>query len=137
LLAFIALGSTLLDASARSKGSINGKILDSLSAAPVSFATIRIFSSDEKKLINGDISNDAGNFSLEGPYGTYYAEIDFMGYESRRTISFALTAENPLYVLGVIKLATSVSTLDEVVVQAEKSSMELSLGKRYSTLEKT
>ncbi len=118
------------DAFAQSKGHIKGKILDSLSSAPVGFATIRVFSSDEKKLINGDISHDAGDFSIELPYGKYYAEIDFMGYESRKTKDIVLSQANPIYDFGAIKLATSVSTLDEVVVQAEKSTMELSLDKK-------
>lgn len=116
--------------SAQSSGQVKGKILDSLSAAPVSFATIRIFSTDEKKLINGDISHDAGDFSIEVPHGRYYAEIDFMGYESRKTANFTLSNENPIHDLGTIRLATSVSTLEEVVVQAEKSTMELSLDKK-------
>ena len=130
---FLALPILLLnfsDAFAQSKGHVKGKILDSLSSAPVSFATIRVFSSDEKKLINGDISHDAGDFSIELPYGKYYAEIDFMGYESQKTKDIILSQANPVYDFGTIKLATSVSTLDEVVVQAEKSSMELSLDKK-------
>jgi outer membrane receptor protein involved in Fe transport len=118
------------EVTAQTPGTIKGKILDSLSSAPVSFATIRVFSTAEKKLINGDISHDAGDFSLEVPYGKYYAEIDFMGYESRRTSNFTLSENNPVYDFGTIKLATSVSTLDEVVVQAEKSTMELSLDKK-------
>ena len=118
------------DAFAQSKGHLKGKILDSLSSAPVGFATIRVFSSDEKKLINGDISHDAGDFDIELPYGKYYAEIDFMGYESRKTKDIVLSQADPIYDFGAIKLATSVSTLDEVVVQAEKSTMELSLDKK-------
>ena len=120
----------LSDAFAQSKGHLKGKILDSLSSAPVGFATIRVFSSDEKKLINGDISHDAGDFDIELPYGKYYAEIDFMGYESRKTKDIVLSQADPIYDFGAIKLATSVSTLDEVVVQAEKSTMELSLDKK-------
>jgi outer membrane receptor protein involved in Fe transport len=119
-----------MPASAQSPGEVQGKILDSLSSAPVSFATIRIFSSDEKQLIAGDISHDAGDFSVAVPYGKYYAEIDFMGYESKRTANFTVSNDNRIFDLGTIRLATSVSTLDEVVVQAEKSTMELSLDKK-------
>lgn len=115
---------------AQDKGTVKGSILDSLSSAPVSFATIRIFSDSEKKLINGDISHEAGDFSIEVPFGKYYAEIDFMGYESRKTGDFTVSGASPVHDLGAIKLTTSVSTLDEVVVQAEKSSMELSLDKK-------
>jgi outer membrane receptor protein involved in Fe transport len=116
--------------SAQTPGVIQGKILDSLSSTPVSFATIRIFSAAEKKLINGGISQDAGDFSIEVPFGKYYAEIDFMGYESKKSPEFVLSGGNPVYDFGTIRLATSVSTLDEVVVQAEKSTMELSLDKK-------
>jgi hypothetical protein len=121
-----------IDAAAQDPGNgiIKGKIIDSVSAAPVSFATIRIFNSVDKKLVNGDISHDGGDFSLQVPFGQYYAEIDFMGYESHTTQRMEISKENPEYNLGTLKLATSVSQLDEVVVQAEKSTMELSLDKK-------
>lgn len=119
-----------MQARAQSPGEVKGKILDSLSSAPVSFATIRIFSSGEKQLVAGDISHDAGDFSVAVPYGRYYAEIDFMGYESKRTGNFTVSNDNPIHDLGTVPLTTSVSTLDEVVVQAEKSTMELSLDKK-------
>ena len=119
-----------MESFAQDKGTVKGRILDSLSSAPVSFATIRVFSESEKQLINGDISHDAGEFSVEVPFGRYYAEIDFMGYESKRSGDFTVSGASPIHDLGTIRLTASVSTLDEVVVQAEKSSMELSLDKK-------
>src|SRR5688572_16211466 len=124
---FISIGVSAQDPG---KGIIKGKIMDSLSSAPVSFATIRIFNSTDKKLVNGDISHDAGDFSLQVPFGKYYAEIDFMGYESYTTVSIEISKDNPEFNFGTVKLTTSVSTLDEIVVQAEKSTMELSLDKK-------
>src|SRR5688572_2132529 len=108
----------VFEISAQTPGLIKGKIIDSLSATPVSFATIRIFSNSDKKLINGDISREGGDFSMEVQYGEYYAEIDFMGYESKKSPAFTLTEQKPTYDFGVVKLTTSVSTLDEIVVQA-------------------
>ncbi len=75
---------TEVSAQGPGNGFIKGRILDSLSSAPVSFATIRIFKVADNKLINGDISHDAGDFAIEIPFGLYYAEIDFMGYKSRK-----------------------------------------------------
>lgn len=124
------LFTSINEARAQSNGTVKGKILDSLARTPVAFATIRIFSTADAKLINGDISHDAGDFSIDAPFGRYYAEIDFMGYESKRTEPFVLSEQDPVHDLGNIPLATSVSQLDEVVVQAEKSSMELSLDKK-------
>ncbi|HKZ36944.1 MAG TPA: TonB-dependent receptor, partial [Chryseolinea sp.] len=130
ILLFIFLGEIHVSAQAPGNGLVKGKIIDSLSSAAVSFATIRIFKTSDNKLINGDISHDAGEFAIEIPFGLYYAEIDFMGYESRKIKNIVLSQENSSNDLGTIRLTTSVSTLDEVVVQADKSTMELSLDKK-------
>ena len=112
------------------KARVEGKVIDSLSAAPLGFASIRVFDTTEKKLVDGNITTESGQFSIEIPYGRYYAEIEFMGYESITTLPFSLSRQNAQHDLGLIKLTASVNTLDEVVVQAEKSSMELSLDKK-------
>ena len=112
------------------KALVKGKVIDSLSANPLGFASIRIFNSPEKKLVNGNITTEAGDFIIRLPYGRYYAEIEFMGYRSVKTADFLLSDEHAEHNLGLINLTASVNTLDEVVVQAEKSSMELSLDKK-------
>lgn len=112
------------------KARVKGKVIDSLSADPLAFASIRIFNSPEKKLVNGNITTEAGDFSVDLPYGRYYAEIEFMGYRSFKTPDFALSEDHAEHNLGMINLTASVNTLDEVIVQAEKSSMELSLDKK-------
>ena len=52
------------ESSAQSHGKIivKGKVLDSLSSSPLGFATIRIFDSADKKLINGNIPTKKENF---------------------------------------------------------------------------
>jgi ferric enterobactin receptor len=117
-------------AQSQKKGLIKGRVLDSLSATPLAFASIRVFQSADKKLVNGTIATESGDFALDLPYGLYYAEIEFMGYKSNITPGFQLSQGNAEHVLGAIRLSPAVNTLDEVVVQAEKSSMELSLDKK-------
>lgn len=122
--------SNELSAQSNGKITVKGKVLDSLSASPLGFATVRIFDNSDKKLINGNISGENGEFSMELAPGTYYAEIDFMGYNSYKIAPFTLSKEHNSHDLGVVRLSASISTLDEVVVQAEKTSMELSLDKK-------
>ncbi len=130
-IAFLSfLSSYSVSAQTSAKAELNGKVVDSLTSAPLGFATIRIFNQADQKLVNGNISSDKGDFSLDLPYGSYYAIIDFMGYNTYQSSTFQLTKEDDTHELGVIRLGPSVSTLNEVVVQAEKSSMELSLDKR-------
>lgn len=125
---FVAGISTF--AQSQKAGTVKGRVVDSLSAAPLAFASIRLFQSADKKLIDGTIATESGEFTINLPYGSYYAEIEFMGYRSHVTPGFQLSEGRPEHTLGTVTLSASVSTLDEVVVQAEKSSMELSLDKK-------
>ena len=98
------------------KATVKGKVLDSLSAEPLGFASIRIFDAKESKLVNGNITTEAGDFSIDLPYGRYYAEVEFMGYNAFTTPQFTLSEQHPAHDFGVIGLSASVSTLDEIVV---------------------
>jgi ferric enterobactin receptor len=118
------------------KAFVKGKTSDSLSSAPLSFSGIRIFKSQDKKLENESVATEAGDFSIELKYGRYYAQIDFMGYKPYKTSEFTVSKEHPTHELGVIKLVPSANTLQEVVVQAERSSMQLSLDKKVFTVGK-
>lgn len=112
------------------RGTVKGRVLDSLSAAPLAFASVRIFNSGDRKLVDGNITGESGEFNITLRFGRYYAEIEFMGYGSYTSPEFSLSEANAEHTLGVINMTSSVNTLGEVVVQAEKSSMELSLDKK-------
>ncbi len=112
------------------KTRVSGKVVDSLSTAPLAFASIRIFHSPGENLVDGNITTEAGDFSISLPPGRYYAEVEFMGYGSLKTLAFTLSNDHAEHNLGLIKLSVSDNTLEEVIVQAEKSSMELSLDKK-------
>src|SRR5687767_2904780 len=105
--------SVLISGKSYSQGSgkahVKGKVLDSLSAAPLGFASIRIFENIEKKLVDGNITTEAGDFSIDLPYGRFYAEIEFMGYRSYKTSPFLLTEADPEHNFGNIKLIASVN----------------------------
>ena len=122
--------SQYTDAQNSVKSSAKGKVMDSLSSAPLGFASIRIFNSNDKKLVNGNLAADSGDFSIDLSFGSFYAEIEFMGYSSYKTAAFILSKEKPAKDMGLIKLVVAAGTLSEVVVQAEKSSMQLTLDKK-------
>ncbi|MDB5262016.1 MAG: TonB-dependent receptor [Adhaeribacter sp.] len=118
-------------AQASKKAAVNGKVLDAQTGEPLPYATVRLFKRADDALISGNITNEAGQFTLDAPLGEYYALIEFMGYTALKSPAFTLTSEKPDHQLGTLKLQTAGGkTLNEVVVQAEKSSMELSLDKK-------
>jgi hypothetical protein len=135
-LSLLAMLSGDVLAQNQKKFKTSGKVLDSLTSKPLAFATIRIFDSATKKLVDGNVSSDGGDFQIDLSEGNYYAEIDFMGYTSFKSGKFHLSKERPGHDLGSIYLVASTNTLSEVVVQAEKSSMELSLDKKIFNIGK-
>ena len=128
----------LIDVSGQTsqKATVKGKVMDSLTSSPLGFASISIFNSSDKKLVNGNLAADSGDFTIELAFGSYYAEIEFMGYSSYITAEFIISKEKPAQDLGPIKLVVAAGTLSEVVVQAEKSSMQLTLDKKIFNVDK-
>jgi ferric enterobactin receptor len=115
---------------AQNAATVKGKLVDSVSSTPLAFATVQIFDKDQKKLVNGNLVSEKGEFSIDLPFGTYYAVIEFTGYPDLTTRQFALTAQNPKLDLGILRLASKTTVLQGVVVQAEKSYMQFSLDKK-------
>ncbi|GAA4424752.1 outer membrane beta-barrel family protein [Pontibacter saemangeumensis] len=110
---------------------MKGKVVDSQTGQPLPYASVGLFRSADNSLVSGNITDEEGQFTLDAPLGEFYALVEFMGYKALKSPPFRLTAENPTRQLGnVILQAAAATALDEVVVQAEKSSMELSLDKK-------
>lgn len=109
---------------------VTGKIIDGASNAPLGYASIRLFKSADSSFVSGAITDETGGFIVDITAGSYYALSEFIGYKPQVTPGIRLTAANSPLDLGTIKVAASAKTLDEVTVQAEKSSMELSLDKK-------
>lgn len=113
------------------KAAVKGKVEDAQTGQPLPYASVAIFRNADSGLVSGNITDEAGQFAIDAPLGEYYALVEFMGYKALKSAAFKLTAEKPTHQLGTIKLQAAAATaLDEVVVQAEKSSMELSLDKK-------
>jgi len=111
-------------------GAVQGTVLDASSSSPIGFATVGIYDSVEKKLVDGNITDNEGKFEIALPYGHYYAIVEFMGYEAYQVPAFEISRENREHDLGNIKITSSTADLDEVIVQGERTKMELSLDKR-------
>ncbi|WP_229312088.1 TonB-dependent receptor domain-containing protein [Larkinella punicea] len=109
---------------------VKGKALDAQTNAPLIFASVRLFKQADSSFVAGAITTETGEFSVDAVAGNYYAVLEFIGYKSLKKSAIRLTRDNSPLDIGTLKLAASASTLDEVVVQGEKSSMEFSLDKK-------
>lgn len=125
---FIALLCTPLFA--QNKAFVKGKVVDSQANTPLSYASVRVFKVADNKLVTGNITDDAGSFTIETGFGEYYALIEFIGYKNFKSEPFTVSREQSIKDLGILKVESSSQALNEVEVRAEKSTMELALDKR-------
>jgi ferric enterobactin receptor len=115
---------------AQTKGIVKAKIMDAKTNELLSFASMKISQATENKLVTGNIANDKGEVSVNVIAGKYFVEIEFMGYKTFKSAEFSITKDNNTIDLGIVKLEPSSSTLAEVEVRAEKSTMVLALDKK-------
>src|SRR5687768_5507198 len=114
---------------AQNVAGVKGKLVDSVSSTPLAFATVQVYDK-QKKLVNGNLVTETGEFFIDLPFGAYYAVIEFTGYPSFTTAQFVLSTQNPNHDFGIIRIASKTTVLQGVVVQAEKSYMQFSLDKK-------
>ena len=120
---FIIFTNTLIAQNIEIKGTVI-----SSNETPVEFATIMVGSNETKQPIAGTTTAADGSFTLQSPSKDFYVEISFIGFV-KKTIK-DITIENGKANLGKITLIENSQNLDEVVVQAEKSTTEFKLDKR-------
>jgi len=112
------------------KGQLSGKVVDSVTKAPVSYATISVFKQGSASPFNGVVTSDDGGFTINNiPLGDYKVVIDFIGY-TKKTIAHALvTKSNPNLSLGTIMLASTQNQLKTVEVVAKAPIVENKIDK--------
>ena len=126
---FVVLVVPLHDLEAQQKGKLRGTVQESGKASPLPFATVGVYTQKDS-LVGGGIADEKGDFEVDLPLGTFYALVEFMGFEALKSSAFTLSSKQNAVDLGAISLQSSTADLDEVVVQGEKTLMELSLDKR-------
>jgi hypothetical protein len=128
LLPFLLIA--LFSFSQNTTGNISGRVVDSLSNTPLARATIQYFREGKGTSINGFLSDSAGIFSIPVEEGNYRLSFGYAGYKDYKTKWILVSNASKSIQLGDVKLSLSKNTLEEIVVQAEKSSMQLSLDKK-------
>ncbi|CAL2090546.1 TonB-dependent receptor domain-containing protein [Tenacibaculum sp. 190524A02b] len=103
-------------------GTVSGKVIDQNTKEPLPYVNI-VIKDTAKKIITGGITNENGIFSIKNiPEGNSIVEVQFIGY---KTINKPITInrKNRKVNLGTISLQEDATTLDEVEVRAETSSV--------------
>ncbi|WP_461050970.1 TonB-dependent receptor domain-containing protein [Spirosoma arcticum] len=127
LLLMVNVSGSLAQTTSFSTASIRGNLVDEQNA-PVPFTTVTLHRSADSSLVSGATADQAGTFTIKTPAGLYYLKISSVAYLSK-LISPVRVGSNGVQI-GTVVLKSSAQRLAEVMVQAEKSQMELALDKK-------
>lgn len=111
----------------KEKIKITGTVIEKTSKQPLEYATITLVDSKNPKAITGGITNAKGEFKIDVVPGTYNIKIEFISFKATE-IKQRLFEKNTN--LGTIALTEDAAQLNEVVVRAEKSTVEIRLDKK-------
>lgn len=113
--------------SGQNKVKVTGKVLEKVTKQPLEYATISITPVNQTKVIAGGITNPKGEFDLAVPPGTYDIKVEFISFKATEIKGKNISEDTNL---GVVNLSEDAAQLNEVVVRAEKSSVEIKLDKK-------
>ncbi|KUO69701.1 MAG: TonB-dependent receptor [Lutibacter sp. BRH_c52] len=126
ILSIITLSLGAANTDPLEKISLTGKVIDKDTKQPLEYATIVIKSLDGK-IITGGITDTKGEFNIQVVKGVYDISIEFISFKTKTFKSKEISGNTDL---GTITLEVDAQTLNEVVVVAEKSTVEIRLDKK-------
>lgn len=108
----------------KGNGKISGIVINGATSQPVEFATISLNDPATQKPVNGTVADDKGKFSMSKiADGNYKVVISFIGYETYSQDVVIKDGKQSID-MGTIKIGESVTELNEVVVEGERSLVE-------------
>ena len=110
---------------------IEGTVIEEDTNIPLEYATVVIKTGND--IVTGSITDTKGKFKIEVPEGTYIISVEYISY---RTKTFPAQTLSKNTNLGTISLALDVDTLDEVMVVAERTTVEIKLDKKVYNIGK-
>ncbi|MCM4159009.1 TonB-dependent receptor [Antarcticibacterium flavum] len=116
-----------------SEYTISGKVIDDDMGVPLEYATISITKPNDPEYLDGGVTDLEGNFALKVGPGTYNITIEYISFEPKRFNNRQVNADLNL---GTIELGISQDSLDEVVVVAETTEVEVRLDKKIYNIGK-
>ncbi|NJW52548.1 TonB-dependent receptor [Salinimicrobium sp. CDJ15-91] len=131
-LIFYFLLFTTFSAFAQNQHTVTGKVTDEQGTA-LEYATISFQSTTDPDKITGGITNPQGTFSIEVPAGNYDITVEFISFEPKKFTGRQINGDVNM---GTITLGMAAGELEEVVVTAETTQVEVRLDKKIYNIGK-
>src|SRR5688572_26458804 len=109
----------------RITGSVSGRLIDTITRAPIEYAAVGLIDALTDKVVNGMITDEKGEFRIsELRPGEYNLQISFMGYAARVIPGIRITLSKPDYAAGIIELTPESKLLEEIRISGEAALIE-------------
>lgn len=137
IIVFLLSLANFLFAQGGTGGAITGKVTDAATGRAVDFASLAVVDQTSGKTVKGGQTAADGSFSVKAlPLGTYTLKVSFLGYQPFTREGINLTQQRPAADLGAIKLTMGkASVLKEVVVEAQRSTIQLGVDRKVFSVE--
>ncbi|WP_405202865.1 outer membrane beta-barrel protein [Dokdonia sp. LLG6352-1] len=132
LLAFTTLVFAQRPEGGRPDVTITGKVLEADTNVPLEYATVS-FTNSEGKVVTGGITDPNGNYSIEVAAGVYDVKFEFISFETKVLLGQKLFKSTTLPTQA---LAIDSQSLDEVIVRAETTEVQVRLDKKIYNIGK-
>ncbi len=106
---------------------ITGTIIEKQTKQALEYATITLIEVNNPKNISGGITNSKGEFDVTVSSGIYTVKAEFISFKITELRNQNLTQNTNL---GALLLAEDATQLNEVIVRAETSTVEIKLDKK-------
>lgn len=106
---------------------ITGNVIEKTTKQPLEYATVSFINSKTAKVVAGGITNPKGEFNIDVTPGIYTIKIEFISFKSVEITQKNLKESTTL---GTISLVEDAAQLNEVIIRAEKSTVEIKLDKK-------
>lgn len=111
---------------------VTGNIVEEGTNLALEYATIA-FINQSGNIVNGGISDTKGNYSITVPAGVYIIQFEFISYKTKSLTDRSLFKNTKL---PPVSLAIDSESLDEVLIRAETTEVQIRLDKKIYNIGK-
>ena len=111
---------------------VTGNIVEEGTNLALEYATIA-FINQSGDIVNGGISDTKGNYSITVPAGVYTIQFEFISYKTKSLTDRSLFKNTKL---PPVSLAIDSESLDEVLIRAETTEVQIRLDKKIYNIGK-